>query len=105
MLCSLWPELFIFTTTYVPPARHILHQCPQVQGVGIISHNRSTRLYIAYLIDVFVVIPMENDRWSANNIVFDEVMQILVGLVEYGKESVWEGRLTDRDRAKSDPEH
>ena len=53
-LCSLWPELFFFTMTHVPPPRHILHQRPHVQCIGIISHNRSTRLYIAYLSDVFL---------------------------------------------------
>ena len=53
-LCSLWPELFFFTMTHVPPARHIWHQRPHVQCIGIISHNRSTRLYIAYLSDVFL---------------------------------------------------
>ena len=31
---------------------------------------------------------MENDRWPTDDVVFDEVMQILVSLIEDGKERI-----------------
>ena len=44
-LCMLRTELPFLSTTCVPARRHVLHQCPQVQSIDIVPHNRSTRLF------------------------------------------------------------
>ena len=38
-----WPERILLPSSRVPSHRHVLHQRPQVQSVGIIPDYRSTR--------------------------------------------------------------
>ena len=57
--------------------------------IGTVAHDRLTHPYIAYLRDVFLMVSVENDRWTTNDFTFDKVMQILVGKVEDSEECIW----------------
>ena len=71
-LCLLWTELVFLPTTYVPSRRHVMHQRPQIQSVGIIPHYRSTRFFAPYLSDVLFVVSVKYDGRPTNDIFFDE---------------------------------
>ena len=71
-LCLLRAELPFLSTTRVPARRHVLHQRPQVQSIGIVPHNRSTRFFAPYLGDVLLMVAMKYDGRTTNDIVFDE---------------------------------
>ena len=55
-LCLLRAELLFLSPTRVPSRRHVLHQRPLVQSVGIVPHYRFTRLFAAYLGDVLLMV-------------------------------------------------
>ena len=71
-LCLLWVELLFLSTTRVPPRRHVLHQRPQVQSVGIVPYYRSTCLFASYLGDVLHMVAVKYDGRTTDDIFFDE---------------------------------
>ena len=71
-LCLLRTELPFLSTTRVPARRHVLHQRPQGQSIGIVPHNRYTRLFAPYIGDVLFMVPVKYDGRTTNDIVFDE---------------------------------
>ena len=81
-------ELVLFASTLVPSRRHVFHQRPQVQSVGIVTDDRSTRssglpvLCLTYLGDPFLVVSLKDYRWTTHNTVFLELMKIFILLVE-----------------------
>ena len=62
-------ELVFLASTHVPPRRHVLHQRPQVQSVGVVTADRSTRssglsvLGLTYLGVSFLVVYL-NILWT-----------------------------------------
>ena len=81
-------EVFLFTSSRVPSHRHVLHERPQVQRVGVVPDDRSKRssglsvLLLAYLGVPFLVIAEKNRGSTANHVIFDEMMQIFILLVK-----------------------
>ena len=84
----LWTELLFLSTTCVPSCRHVLHQCPQVQGVGIVPYDGSAQLSVPYLGDILLVVTVKYDGRTTDDIIFDELVQIAVCLVEYCEEGI-----------------
>ncbi len=70
--CLLRAELLFLSPTRVPSRRHVQHQRPQVQSVGIVPYYRSTRLFAAYLGDVLLMVAVTYDGRTTDDIVFDE---------------------------------
>ena len=58
-LCLLQAELLFLSPTRVPSRRHVLHQRPQVQSVGVVPYYRSTRLFAAYLGDILLMVAVK----------------------------------------------
>ena len=71
-LCLLPAELLFLSTTRVSPRRHVLHQRPQVQRVGIVPYYRSTCLFASYLGDVLLMVAVKYDGRTTDDIFFDE---------------------------------
>ena len=67
-LCRLGSKVILFPSSRVPSRRHVLHERPQVQSVGIVAGDRSTRtsglsvLVLTYRGDSFLVIAVKNER-------------------------------------------
>ena len=81
-------EQLFLSTTCVPSRRHVLHQRPQVQSVGIVPHYRSTRLFTPYLGNLLFMVAVKYDSRTTNDVVFNKMVQIAVLLVEDSEEGV-----------------
>ena len=71
-LCLLRAELLFLSPTRVSSCRHVLHQRPQVQSVGVVPYYRSTRLFAAYLGGILLMVAVEYDGRTTDDIAFDE---------------------------------
>ena len=100
-LCLLRTELPFLSTTRVPARRHVPHQRPQVRSIGIVPHNRSTRLFAPYLGDVLFMVAVKYDGRTTNDIVFDEYVQIAVRLVEDSEEGVRRKSVEEIEQCQS----
>ena len=78
-------ESVLRATTHVPSRRHVLHQSPQVQSIGIVPYYRSTRLFATYLGDILLMVSVKYDSRTTDDVVFNKLVQIVVRLVEGGE--------------------
>ena len=68
--------------------RHFLHQCPQVQFVSIVAYDRSTWFSPSYLGDARLVVSVEYDGRTTDDVIFDEFVQVAVRPIEDGEVGV-----------------
>ena len=90
-LCRFGTEVVLFTASAVPARRHVLHERPEVKGIGIVANNGLaqptgvTVIALTDLSDSFLVIAVKNDRRSTDDVIFDEMMKVFILLVEQRK--------------------
>ena len=63
-------------TTRVPTRRHFLHQSPQVQCVSVVAYDLSTRFSPSYLGDARLVVSVEYDGRTTDDVIFDEFVHV-----------------------------
>ena len=90
---SLSLEPIFFLPSDEISGRHLLHNTPKVQSIGVYTINQLAGLWIyvlgrSYEGLVFLVVTMKHDAWSTNDVVLVQVVQIFILLIRYG-EVVW----------------
>ena len=70
-----WFEAFIGPSPCTRPHMHLLNQGPQIQGIGVKSHDVLTYLCASADDRVFLlVVTMEDERRTSHDVIFDFVV-------------------------------
>ena len=90
---SLSLEPILFLPSDEMSGRHLLHNTPKLQSIGVYTINQLTGLWFCVLGRsyeglVFLVVTMEDDARATNDVVLVQIVQIFILLIRYG-EVVW----------------
>ena len=89
----LYLEPIFFLPSDEMAGRHLLHNTPKIQSIGVYTINQLTGLWICVLGRsyeglVFLVVTMKHNARAPNDVVLVQVVQIFILLIRYG-EVVW----------------
>ena len=84
-------------TTRIMTSGHLLHNAPEIKGIGIVAHDPSTwfgdsscrfHLYLTDLGLVFFMVAMEYDARPSDQVITEQVIKVFIFFGEEGEERV-----------------